>query len=161
MQQATIEVLRRCVGTERKRHYHRTDNESHNHSTPLKTLGEKEDPPICLHYGCPIRRVRNTPERFILAIAWTNPVVLSRIRRRFLLRRRPLLPLRPHPLLRPSPARHGQHPLPHRHHPPPRASADIFVFCEAKQVEGECGVLGWVSYHHHRRSGRDVRLTWW
>ena len=72
----------------------------------------------------------------------TLPLSSDRNRRRLLQRRRLLLRLRPDPVLRPRPARHGQHPLPHRHHPPPRAPADIRVLRAQEQVERHAGVLG-------------------
>jgi hypothetical protein len=71
-----------------------------------------------------------------------NQCVLRRNRRRLLQRRRLLLPLRPHPLLRPRPTRHGQHPLPHRHHAPPRTPAHFCFLRAEEQVEGHAGVLG-------------------
>ena len=85
----------------------------------------------------------------------------NRNRRRLLQRRRLLLRLRPDPVLRPRPARHGQHPLPHRHHAPPRPAADVCVLRAQEQVERHAGVLGGRAVDSHevaadRVCGGDV-----
>lgn len=94
--------------------------------------------------------------------------IIHRSRRSLLLRRRPLPLPRPAFLLRPRPPSHGQHPLPPRHHPPPRPAANTALLRAETEVERECGVLGGDNAHIvtldvcgvFGRGGGDFLFVW-